>query len=141
MAHDMAINATSHLPENQKVATGRINEGNLDFAAWEMAEIVKQLQEGKDIFPKLADFFLKMAYNYHIFVDANKRTTYTLIKIILYADKFHLKTNYAKDYHFIVEVAAGLKTREEIEAWLRQKSEQLREDVNISIEDELKEAI
>lgn len=79
-----------------------------------------------------------MAYNYHIFVDGNKRTTYILIKIILYTNKFHLKTNYAKDYHFIVEVAAGLKTREEIEAWLRQKSENLDKDMDIHIEEELK---
>lgn len=70
-----------------------------------------------DIFSKAAVAVDYIAI-FHPFVEGNKRTAFQLVVNILDSGGYELDDD-DKTYHFIRDVASGMISGEEIEAWLR----------------------
>ncbi len=54
----------------------------------------------------------------HPFVDGNKRTGYVLMRLLLLKYKFDVSASQEEKYEFVIKIASGKLTTEEIASWL-----------------------
>ena len=82
---------------------------------------------GEDLYPtafeKAAAIGESIILN-HPFVDANKRTGFLAMYAILDIGGYSLRVQKEELFHFVVAIASGQKTFEEIVAWLTQNTVQ-----------------
>ncbi len=77
-----------------------------------------------DLYPttvdKAAAIFESVVKN-HPFIDGNKRTGYTLMRLILLSDGFDISADEDEKYDFVITVAEGKATFDEIKSWIISK--------------------
>lgn len=106
--HDKCINGSGG-------TLGILSEGSLEFAIYDILRFSEKSKDG----------LLKAAYVYfiiatrHCFFDGNKRTAHLFAKQLLLDNNIHLMLHYQAACPFILKVANGEKTIEEIQAWLQ----------------------
>lgn len=54
----------------------------------------------------------------HPFIDGNKRTGYTLMRLLLLSDGFNIKATEDEKYDFVIKIANGELTFEQIKNWI-----------------------
>ena len=59
----------------------------------------------------------------HPFVDGNKRTAYTIVRLFLISNNFDIKASQEEKYNFIVSTASGKKDFDSIADWLTSHTE------------------
>ena len=76
---------------------------------------------GEDLYPsviqKAASLLESILIN-HPFIDGNKRTGYVLTRLFLVANELDIKASQDEKYNFIIRIASGNSTFEEIITWL-----------------------
>ncbi|MDP2386190.1 MAG: type II toxin-antitoxin system death-on-curing family toxin [Bacteroidota bacterium] len=55
----------------------------------------------------------------HPFIDGNKRTGYTLARLILLSERYDIKASQDEKYDFVIQVTTGKSSIEEITNWLK----------------------
>ena len=76
-----------------------------------------------DIFSKAAILFYLLIKN-HPFVDGNKRTAFLALMRFLNINGYTLNATNDELYQFTIDVASSVSTKEEVEMWIRDKTEQ-----------------
>jgi len=80
-----------------------------------------QTFDGKDLYDspieKSAAIFESLIKN-HPFIDGNKRIAYVLLRVILLQYKLDLKADQDEKYRFVIEVAKGKLSFEQIKLWI-----------------------
>ena len=76
-----------------------------------------------DIFSKAAILFYLLIKN-HPFVDGNKRTAFLALMRFLNINGYSLNATNDELYQFTIDVASSVSTKEEVEMWIRDKTEQ-----------------
>ncbi|HEY1040771.1 MAG TPA: type II toxin-antitoxin system death-on-curing family toxin [Bacteroidia bacterium] len=61
----------------------------------------------------------------HPFIDGNKRTGYTLARLVLLSEGYDLKASQDEKYDFVISITTGQLTIEEITTWLKTHSYKL----------------
>ena len=108
------------------VASGEEREVGLEDAVISSAAIdglCDRIMDCPDWFSKAAVAIDYIA-NFHPFVEGNKRTAFQLAIALLRNGGYELDDDTATA-SFIIEVASGLYSREEIEEWLRRNTHQV----------------
>lgn len=108
------------------VASGEEREAGLEDAVISSAAIdglCDRIMDCPDWFSKAAVAIDYIA-NFHPFVEGNKRTAFQLAIALLRNGGYELDDDTATA-SFIIEVASGLYSREEIEEWLRRNTHQV----------------
>ncbi len=59
----------------------------------------------------------------HPFIDGNKRTAYTIVRLFLLSNNFDIKASQEEKYNFIVSTASGKKDFDAIADWLISNTE------------------
>jgi death on curing protein len=81
-----------------------------------------QTFDGADLYPsiyeKAASLIESMLVN-HPFVDGNKRTGYSLLRIFLGINNYEITASIESRYEFVVSVAAGLWKFDQILDWVQ----------------------
>jgi death-on-curing protein len=68
----------------------------------------------------------------HYFTDGNKRTAHIVAKILLILfGRIHLKVHYKDAVKFIMDIAAGKKSSEEIIEWIKDNSDEIPDGTDI----------
>jgi len=65
-----------------------------------------------------ATCLLESVLNNHPFIDGNKRTGYTLMRLFLMKHGIDLTANQDEKYEMVIQVASGQKRYEDIVSWL-----------------------
>ncbi len=77
--------------------------------------------DGKELYPtvvsKASSLFESILKN-HPFIDGNKRTGYTLMRLLLLEHKFDINATQDAKYEFVMSVASGTLDVAQIEAWI-----------------------
>lgn len=76
-----------------------------------------------DLFSKAAILFYLLVKN-HPFVDGNKRTAALALIEFLERNGYTLNATNDELYQFTIDVASSVSTKEEVEMWIRDKTEQ-----------------
>jgi len=76
-----------------------------------------------DIFSKAAILFYLLIKN-HPFVDGNKRTAFLALMRFLNINGYTLNATNDDLYQFTIDVASSVSTKEEVEMWIKDKTEQ-----------------
>jgi len=76
-----------------------------------------------DLFSKAAILFYLLVKN-HAFVDGNKRTAALALIEFLERNGYTLSATNDELYQFTIDVAVSVLTKEEVEMWIRDKTEQ-----------------
>ena len=76
-----------------------------------------------DIFSKAAILFYLLIKN-HPFVDGNKRTAFLALMRFLNINGYTLNATNDELYQFTIDVASSVSTKEEVEMWIKDKTEQ-----------------
>ena len=58
----------------------------------------------------------------HPFIDGNKRTGYTLMRLILLNEGLDIKATEDEKYDFVINIAEGKSTFDDIKNWIKLKS-------------------
>lgn len=80
---------------------------------------------GAEVYPNLFDkatVLLEAIANYHVFVDGNKRTAFVSTVTFLRANGKDLDVTTAEGFRFILSVATGKRSIEQIATWLKKSS-------------------
>lgn len=80
-----------------------------------------QTMFGQDLYPSVIDKICRMGYNIimnHPFNDANKRTGLHVMFTLLILNGYTLNKNANDAHNFIIELASGNKTYEELVTWI-----------------------
>ena len=59
----------------------------------------------------------------HPFIDGNKRTAYTLVRLFLLQNNFDIKASQDEKYDFVISTASGKKDFDSIAEWLTSHTE------------------
>jgi death-on-curing protein len=76
-----------------------------------------------DVFSKAAILFYLLIKN-HPFLDGNKRTAFLALMRFLNLNGYTLDATNDELYQFTIDVASSVLTKEEVELWIRDKTEQ-----------------
>ena len=80
-----------------------------------------QTFDGKELYPsvfeKAASLIESILVN-HPFIDGNKRTGYTLLRLFLLQNKIDINASQDNKYEFVIDVASGILKYEGIVSWL-----------------------
>lgn len=57
----------------------------------------------------------------HPFIDGNKRTGYTLMRLVLLQEGFDIKASEDEKYDFVIRIAEGKSSIDEIKQWIKIK--------------------
>ena len=98
---------------------GLISKHNLDF----IVEYVRDY-EG-DVFDKAAFLMFYIAFS-HPFLNGNKRTAFLTAEVFLRANGWHIKCGADEALGFLLEVASGDKTIEDVKRWIREHAEKVK---------------
>lgn len=80
-----------------------------------------QTFDGTELYPtpvEKAAALIESILNNHPFVDGNKRTGYTLLRLFLMNNGLDLRASQEEKYEFVIGIASGQKRYEEILMWL-----------------------
>ena len=105
------------------------SHGVRDKSALESA-IVRPFQtfDGKDLYPlileKAASLIESILIN-HPFIDGNKRTGYTLLRLFLIQNGFDISASQDNKYEFVINIASGTLKYEGIVSWLKSNTVKL----------------
>lgn len=98
------------------------SHGIRDKAALESA-IARPFQtfDGKELYPsvleKAASLIESILIN-HPFIDGNKRTGYTLLRLFLIQNEIDITASQDNKYEFVIDIASGTLKYEGIVSWL-----------------------
>ena len=98
------------------------SHGIRDSAALESA-LARPFQtfDGKDLYPsaleKAASLIESILIN-HPFIDGNKRTGYTLLRLFLIQNGIDITASQDNKYEFVIDIASGTLKYEGIVSWL-----------------------
>ena len=98
---------------------GLISKHNLNF----IVEYVRDY--GGDIFDKAAFLMFYIASS-HPFLNGNKRTAFLTAEVFLRANGWHIKCEVDEALGFLLEVASGDKTIEDVKRWIREHAEKVK---------------
>ena len=105
-------------------ALGEVNKGNLDFAIWRSIVETDKSKDKDKVFTFVSNLLRWIAVS-HPFKDGNKRTAYTLVRIILLFSDFHLRVPYKGTVDFIINIARGSKSVDEIKVWIKKHTSKI----------------
>ena len=75
-----------------------------------------------DLYPtsieKAAAILESIAIN-HPFIDGNKRTAYTLMRLVLLEDDFDIAASQEEKYNLVISVSTGKYRFDEIKSWIK----------------------
>jgi death on curing protein len=77
--------------------------------------------DGKELYPTTASkasALLESIVKNHPFIDGNKRTGYTLMRLLLLENKLDIDASQEAKYNFVISIASGKLNVEGIEAWI-----------------------
>ena len=78
--------------------------------------------EGKDLYPTVLDkgaALIESILVNHPFLDGNKRTGYTLLRIFLLKNGFDFSASSDNKYEFVINIASGTLKDSAIVSWLK----------------------
>lgn len=78
-----------------------------------------------DLYPspiEKAAAVIESVVNNHPFIDGNKRTGYTLMRLFLLDKGLDIKATEQEKYDFVIKIANGISTFEDIRKWIEIKS-------------------
>ena len=80
--------------------------------------------DSKDLYPSTVDkaaAILESIVKNHPFIDGNKRTGYTLMRLILLSDGLDISASEDEKYEFVIGIAEGKMTFDRIQTWIISK--------------------
>lgn len=80
-----------------------------------------QTFDGKELYPdpvSKAACLIQSILSNHPFIDGNKRTGYVLMRLFLNSMRLDISATQEEKYHFVINIASGKSTFEEILAWI-----------------------
>jgi len=80
-----------------------------------------QTFDGKDLYGSVlekASSLIESILINHPFIDGNKRTGYTLLRLFLIQNSMDIKASLDNKYEFVIDIASGALKYEGIVAWL-----------------------
>jgi len=96
---------------------GYVSRSNLDYLLDAVKDIGERLPRKQAIVKKSA-FLLYNVIMVHPFLNANKRTAYGLAGSFLQANGFELVSQPKEAYEFLLGVASGKVSEDEVEHWI-----------------------
>ena len=105
------------------------SHGIRDNAALESA-IARPFQtfDGNDLYPsvfeKAASLIESILVN-HPFIDGNKRTGYTVLRLYLIQNGLDINASQANKYEFVIDIASGTLKYEGILSWLKSNTSKM----------------
>ena len=105
------------------------SQGIRDSAALESA-IARPFQtfDGNDLYPsvfeKAASLIESILVN-HPFIDGNKRTGYTLLRLYLIQNGLDINASQDNKYEFVIDIASGTLKYEGILSWLKSNTSKM----------------
>jgi len=105
------------------------SEGIRDIAALESA-LARPFQtfDGKELYTsvleKAAALIESILIN-HPFIDGNKRTGYTLLRLFLIQNGLDITASQDNKYEFVINIASGILKHEEIVSWLNSNTNKM----------------
>jgi death-on-curing protein len=80
-----------------------------------------QTFDGRELYPsviqKVASMIESILIN-HPFIDGNKRTGYTLLRLFLIRNRIDINASQDNKYEFVIDIASGILKFEGIVSWL-----------------------
>jgi len=84
---------------------------------------------GKELYPTVFDkaaIYFESIARFHVFIDGNKRTSITAAARFLFLNKYEIKAINKEIEEYVLEVAVGNHTLEQIAAWLKKHSKKIK---------------
>lgn len=81
--------------------------------------------DSKDLYPSPVDksaALIESIVKNHPFVDGNKRTGYTLMRLFLLNEGIDIEATENEKYDFVIKIAEGKSNFEDIRNWITEKS-------------------
>jgi len=103
---------------------GVLSEGNLEFVAY---DILRFSEKHKNDPLLVATYAYSIIATRHCFIDGNKRTSHIFAKQFLLDNRIHLILQYSGACSFILKIAEGNESLEDIAHWLRVNTENFNE--------------
>ena len=113
--HDRAIREYGGSPE-------LMNLGHLEATLAAPRQTMFSEELYPDVFSKAAILFYLLIKN-HPFLDGNKRTAFLALMRFLNINGYTLSATNDELYQFTIDVASSILTKEEVEMWIRGKTE------------------
>lgn len=99
--------------------SGVLSEGSLDFTVYDILRFSAKHNDNPLLIAAYA--YLTIATR-HCFTDGNKRSAHLFAKELLLNMNIHIRPHYHTACSFIMKIASGEKTLEEIQLWLQQNT-------------------
>jgi death-on-curing protein len=80
--------------------------------------------DGNDLYPTPVDkaaAFIESIVKNHPFIDGNKRTGYTLMRLTLLNNNYDIEATQQEKYEFVIKIAKGLMNIDDIKGWINDK--------------------
>lgn len=100
---------------------GLRDEGLLESAVYRPQATFGSHEFYPDLFSKVAALGFSLIKN-HPFIDANKRVGFEAMRLMLRLNGFDLRASENDKFHFVVEIAKGNLTEQQITEWLQKHS-------------------
>lgn len=84
---------------------------------------------GHDLYPDLFSKVAALGYSLiqnHPFIDGNKRTGFETMRLFLRLNGYDLRASLQRKFDFVLSIATGQLTEQEISDWLRENSKPYR---------------
>ena len=81
--------------------------------------------DGQELYPNPVDkvaAIIESIIKNHPFSDGNKRTGYTLMRLVLLKSKWDIDATEEEKYDFVIKIAESKLTLDEIKSWIENKS-------------------
>ncbi len=84
--------------------------------------------DSEDLYPTPVDksaAIIESIVKNHPFVDGNKRTGYTLMRLLLLNEGLEIEATENEKYDFVIKIAEGKSNYEEIRNWIQRKTKKI----------------
>jgi len=81
--------------------------------------------DSNDLYPSTIDkaaAIIESVVKNHPFIDGNKRTGYTLMRLILLSDGLDISASEDEKYKFVIGIAEGKMSFDDIHSWIKSKT-------------------
>jgi len=81
--------------------------------------------DSNDLYPSTIDkaaAIIESVVKNHPFIDGNKRTGYTLMRLILLGDGLDISASEDEKYKFVIGIAEGKVSFDDIHSWIKSKT-------------------
>ena len=96
---------------------GYLSRSNLEYLLDTVKDVGEKLPKKQAIIKKAA-FLLYNVIAIHPFLNGNKRTAYEIAKSFLTSNGYTLVSDTSDSYRFLLEVASGKASENEVEIWV-----------------------